>query len=143
MNMAADAESAHRTGIRYAAELGLVGRVVEVEGRVAAYTLGYPLTLPSPLSGEGDNIIPSPPFRGRGQGEGAVKGEGAVFCILFEIADRNIKGLAQYIFREFCRELESYELINAMDDSGLSGLRQAKLTYHPIQFLESYIIASR
>ena len=120
-HLAADAEHAHRTGITHASDLGFIGRVVEVEGRIAAYTFGYPLTLPSPLEGEG-------------------KGEGAVFCILFEIADRNVKGLGAYIFREFCRELGSYELINAMDDSGLEGLRRAKLAYHPSKLVESYII---
>jgi len=59
---------------------------------------------------------------------------------LFEIANRNIKGLGAYIFREFCRELESYELINTMDDSGLEGLRRAKLAYQPLRLVESYII---
>jgi len=109
MHLAADAESAHRRGISQAAELGLLGRVVEVEGHVAAYTFGYPLT-------------PS------------------TFCVLFEIADREVKGLGTYIFRELCRELESYELINTMDDSGLEGLRRAKLAYHPLRLIESYII---
>src|SRR3989449_9317451 len=95
-----DAEHAHRQGIAHAADLGLIGRVVEVEGRIAAYTFGYPLN-------------PSP------------------FCVLFEIADRQGKGLGAYIFREFGRDLESYELINTMDDSGLKDLRRAKLAYPP------------
>jgi hypothetical protein len=109
-HLAADAESAHRQGISHAAELGLVGRVVEVEGRVAAYTFGYPLNAQT-------------------------------FCVLFEIADRDLKGLGAYIFREFCRELEPYEFINTMDDSGLDGLRRAKLSYHPIKLLESHIVS--
>ncbi len=109
-HLAADAEHAHRQGITHAVDLGLLGRVVEVKGRVAAYTFGYPLNA-------------------------------TTFCILFEIADRNVKGLGAYIFREFCRELESYELINTMDDSGLEGLRRAKLAYHPIKLVESSIIS--
>ena len=124
MHLAKDAEHAHRQGISHAADLGLIGRVVEVDGQIAAYTFGYPLNQskpPSPLEGEGG-------------------GEGGTFCILFEIADRNVKGLGAYIFREFCREHESYELINTMDDSGLQGLRRAKLAYHPIRLVESYII---
>jgi len=121
-HLSADAEHAHRNGITHAADLGLIGRVVEVEGRIAAYTFGYPL-------------IPTLSPGGRGQGEGGT------FCILFEIADRNIKGLGAYIFREFCRELESYELINTMDDSGLEGLRRAKLAYHPSKLIESYIVS--
>lgn len=109
-HMAADAESAHRNGIRHAAELGLVGRVAEIEGRIAAYTFGYPLNAQT-------------------------------FCVLFEIADRMVKGLGAYIFREFCRELEGYEFINTMDDSGLDGLRRAKLAYHPIRLIESFIVS--
>lgn len=109
-HLAADAESAHRNGISHSAELGLKGLVVEVEGRVAAYTFGYPLNAQT-------------------------------FCVLFEIADRQVKGLGAYIFREFCRELESYEFINTMDDSGLDGLRRAKLAYHPIRLIESFIIS--
>ena len=109
-HMAADAESAHCAGIRHATELGLVGRVVEMNGHVAAYTFGYPLNA-------------------------------TTFCVLFEITDRQVKGLGAYIFREFCRELEPYEFINTMDDSGLDGLRRAKLAYHPIRLVESYIVS--
>jgi len=47
------------------------------------------------------SLTPTLPPEGRGPGEGVS------FCILFEIADRNVKGLGVYIFREFCRELES------------------------------------
>lgn len=110
VRLAADAESAHRQGISHAAELGLVGHIAEVDGRLAAYTFGYPLNA-------------------------------STFCVLFEIADRQEKGLGAYVFREFCRELEGYELINTMDDSGLEGLRRAKLSYHPIKLVESYIIS--
>jgi len=109
VRLAADAESAHRQGIGHAAELGLVGRIGEVDGRLAAYTFGYPLNA-------------------------------STFCVLFEIADRQVKGLGAYVFREFCRESEPYEFINTMDDSGLEGLRRAKLSYHPIKLLESSII---
>ncbi len=109
-HMAADAESAHRIGIRHAAELGLKGLIVEVEGRVTAYTFGYALNAQT-------------------------------FCVLFEIADRQVQGLGAYIFREFCRELEPYEFINTMDDSGLDGLRRAKLAYHPLRLVESYIVS--
>ena len=120
--LAADAESAHRVALRMASELDLVGLIAEVDERVEAYTLGYPLSrsLAAPVGGEG---------------------EGAVFCILLEIANRRIKGLAQYIFREFCRKLTAYEFINAMDDSGLSGLRQAKEQYHPVRLVPSYIVS--
>jgi hypothetical protein len=131
-HMAADAEAAHRTGISHAADLGLVGRVVEVDGRVAGYTFGYPL-FPSLARGTRCSSDCNGSWRGQG--------EGATFCVLLEIADRRVKGLSQFIFREFCRELEAYEFINTMDDSGLEGLRRAKLAYHPTRLVESYIIS--
>ena len=61
------------------------------------------------------------------------------FCVLFEIADLSIKGLAQFIYREFCKELmDTYKWINAMDDSGLENLKRVKQAYHPIQLIPSY-----
>ena len=97
--------------LQFSSELGLLGLVAEVEGRLAAYTLGYPLS-------------------------------DSVFCVLFEIADRDVRGLAQYIFREFCRSLARFEFINAMDDSGLEGLRRAKQSYHPERIVTSYIVTA-
>ena len=63
------------------------------------------------------------------------------FCVLFEITDLEIKGLAQFIYREFCKELmDIYKWINAMDDSGLENLKRVKRSYHPIQLIPSYNI---
>lgn len=63
------------------------------------------------------------------------------FCILFEISDLSIKGLAQYIYREFCKELlQTYKWINAMDDSGLENIKRVKLSYHPTKLIPSYNI---
>jgi len=97
-----DAYHAHRRAVARHEGLGLIGRVVEVNGRLAAYTFGYPL-------------------------------DQKVFVILFEIADVSIKGLAQYIFREFCKELDAFSQINLMDDSGLENLKKAKMSYHPVR----------
>ncbi len=60
------------------------------------------------------------------------------FVILFEIADPEIKGLAQFIFREFPAELKNYKFINAMDDSGLENLKKVKLSYHPVRLAPAY-----
>ncbi len=62
-----------------------------------------------------------------------------VFCVLLEVADRTVYGLAQYLFREFCREFQQYPFINTMDDSGLPGLARAKRAYHPCQLVPNYI----
>ncbi len=62
------------------------------------------------------------------------------FCILYEITDLSIKGLAQFIFRRFCAELKDYRFINIMDDSGLENLKKVKLSYKPIRLIPAYII---
>jgi hypothetical protein len=55
------------------------------------------------------------------------------FCVLLEVADRTLPGLAQYLFRETCRTVTAAgaEYINTMDDAGLPGLRASKQAYHP------------
>ena len=62
-----------------------------------------------------------------------------IFCVLLELADRSVYGLAQYLFREFCREFQSYPLMNTMDDSGLPSLGRTKLGYHPCQLVPNYM----
>ncbi|MCY4401808.1 MAG: phosphatidylglycerol lysyltransferase domain-containing protein [Candidatus Poribacteria bacterium] len=108
-----DSQSAHRIGITHAEELGLVGRVVRINGQLCAYTFGYELNRDT-------------------------------FCVLFEISDLNKKGLAQFIYREFCKELlGSYKWINAMDDSGLENLKQVKQAYHPKRLIPTYNITKK
>lgn len=62
------------------------------------------------------------------------------FCILYEIADLSLKGISQYIFWQFCREMSQYHYINAMDDSGLARLQAVKRSYRPAMIVPSYII---
>ena len=62
------------------------------------------------------------------------------FCILYEITDLSIKGLAQFIFRKFSQELKGYKYINIMDDSGLENLRKTKLSYKPVRLIPAYIV---
>lgn len=63
------------------------------------------------------------------------------WCVLLEVADRSIPGLAQWVFRETCRTAlaQGAVWINAMDDAGLPGLRAAKLAYHPAKVLTTWI----
>jgi Fe-S-cluster containining protein len=111
-----DAESAHTLGLSEAEALGLAGLVVWVEGSLCAYTLGYALP-------------------------GRSSGPDSVFCVLFEIADRSILGLAQFIFRECCRLAVEHGLkwINTMDDSGLPSLARSKQAYHPTRLVPQYL----
>ena len=105
--MLEDSRHSHRTGLTHYEELGLVGRVVFIDGVLKGYTFGYPLN-------------------------------SEIFCILFEVTDLRIKGLAQFLFREFCREQSAYRWINTMDDSGLENLKRVKLSYRPAKQLSSY-----
>ncbi len=62
------------------------------------------------------------------------------FCILYEITDLTLKGLAQFVFSKFAQELKDYKYINIMDDSGLENLRQVKLSYHPKRLVPAYLV---
>ena len=68
----------------------------------------------------------------------------SVWCVLFEVSDRTITGLAQWTFREFCREaaMHGYVSLNTMDASGLPELARSKEAYCPIRRIPSFI-ASR
>jgi hypothetical protein len=65
------------------------------------------------------------------------------FCILYEITDLSIKGLAQFVFSRFSKELSDYKFINIMDDSGLDNLKRVKLSYFPFKSVSSYAIRKR
>ena len=66
----------------------------------------------------------------------------SVSCVLLEVADREVPGLAQFIFRETCRQAlrRGVLYINTLDDSGLPSLAQSKRAYHPVQLVESYVV---
>ena len=106
--MLEDSRCAHRIGLAHADALGLIGRVVQINGHIRGWTFGYPLNADT-------------------------------FCILFEVTDLAIKGLAQFIYREFARELaNTYRWLNAMGDSGLANLKRVKRSYHPARLIPSY-----
>jgi len=96
-------------------ELGLIGRVVEINGKIQAYTFGFEM--------------------------GRPQGAAPTYCIIFETTDITIKGISQFIFSSFAQELYGLgvKYINAMDDSGLQNLRKTKLSWHPYKVLTNYI----
>ncbi len=63
-------------------------------------------------------------------------------CVLnFEKADKNIKGLYQFIDREFAKYVaDRYIFINKESDMGKEGLKKAKLSYHPSQIIKSFVL---
>ncbi|MBN1913584.1 MAG: DUF2156 domain-containing protein [Candidatus Omnitrophica bacterium] len=65
------------------------------------------------------------------------------FCILYEVTDLSIKGLAQFIFWKFSNELKGYRYINIMDDSGLENLKRVKLSFCPDRLVSAYIVLKK
>lgn len=63
--------------------------------------------------------------------------------IHIEKANAEIRGLFQFINQQFLiSEFNNAKLINREEDLGIEGLRKAKLSYHPIKFVEKYTISS-
>jgi ribosomal protein S18 acetylase RimI-like enzyme len=59
--------------------------------------------------------------------------------IVVEKTDLECKGLAQFIFSEFCRTAwADRPLVNAGDDWGLESLAWTKSSYRPVQLLKKY-----
>lgn len=63
-----------------------------------------------------------------------------MFCVLFEVCDLRLKGIAQFIFREFCKKLPGYKYINIMGASELASLKSAKLSWRPVKKVDVYNI---
>ena len=61
-----------------------------------------------------------------------------------EKANPNIRGLYQYINQQFIlNEFPEVEFVNREEDLGIPGLRKAKLSYHPIKFVEKYTVMEK
>ena len=58
-----------------------------------------------------------------------------LFCVMLEIAEPEIQGMASWLFRAYCQQLSAYELINTMGDSQLTGLRENKRAYRPLELI--------
>ena len=61
--------------------------------------------------------------------------------IHIEKANPNIRGLYPYINQQFIlNEFSDVEFVNREEDLGIEGLRKAKLSYHPVRFVEKYTV---
>lgn len=105
-----DEWDAVREALGHYPRLDLRGGVILIEGRVEAFALGE-------LLNERTAVIH------------------------IEKANPEIPGLYAAINQEFCRnEWSSVPFLNREQDLGEEGLRKAKLSYHPAQFLEKFTI---
>ena len=61
--------------------------------------------------------------------------------IHIEKANPNIRGLYPFINQQFLvNEFSEVEFVNREEDLGIPGLRKAKLSYHPIRFVEKFTV---
>jgi uncharacterized protein len=61
--------------------------------------------------------------------------------ITVEKTDLGTKGLAQFIFSEFCRvEWNDRPLVNVGDDWGLETLAWTKMSYRPVEMLRKFVV---
>jgi hypothetical protein len=98
-----------REALEHAFEFGLHGRITYVDGQPAGYALGEPAA------------------------------DGTMFVVHYEKTIPHTKGLYQYINMDFARALPpQVTVINREQDLGDAGLRQAKMTYRPFDFLRKY-----
>jgi hypothetical protein len=104
--------AATKEGLELAQSLELSGVVVLVEGVVRAFALGERLN-------------------------------DTTFVCHFEKASPFYEGLAQLVNREFSRNLpQEITHINREQDLGESGLRNAKLSYHPVDIIRKFRISA-
>ena len=91
-------------------ESGMQGLILYTGGRIVAYSYGEPLC-------------------------------GSTYCVHAEKALASVRGAYPLINREFVRRYcGNYEYVNREDDSGEEGLRQAKLSYDPVDILHKYMV---
>lgn len=67
--------------------------------------------------------------------------QGRMFVVLFEKGINSYKGVYQFVNRSQALNLPaSVELINREQDMGNAGLRQAKMTYRPVDFTKKFLV---
>jgi ribosomal protein S18 acetylase RimI-like enzyme len=123
---------ATRLSLEYAHELGLKGMVV--------YVQDAPISDDTKPRAEAVGDAPGS-WRIRGFTFGETLGRDQS-SIVIEKTDLEAKGLAQFIFSEFCRQHWSDRpLVNVGDDWGLESLAWTKMSYRPVKLLQKYTIA--
>ena len=143
MEIAADANAikrqkeslATRLALEYAGDLGLKGMVVYVNDTPA-----------QPNKPEAEDAANAPGsssptqerIRGFTFGENLGRDQSS---IVIEKTDLEVKGLAQFIFSEFCRaHFADRPLVNVGDDWGLETLAWTKMSYRPVKLLQKYVL---
>lgn len=67
--------------------------------------------------------------------------QGTMFVVLYEKGISGYKGVYQFVNRAQALNLPpTVELVNREQDLGNEGLRQAKMTYRPVDFIRKYLV---
>ena len=111
VQMLEENRAVHRLAMAYQKDLGLVGRIIRIDGKIKAYTFGYPLNIEifcdlfeiADLKIKG---LPTFAFR--------------EFC--------------------WDAEAAQYKFINVMDDFALPNVERTKLSFKPVAMLPVYTI---
>jgi uncharacterized protein len=99
-----------REALNNLSSLSVEGAAVKINGRTEAFTIGEIL--------DRDTAV-----------------------IYIEVANLEVDGLSQYINQQFIKnQWAQFMLINREQDMGDAGLRRAKLSYHPVKFVNKYDI---
>lgn len=111
--LSAENRSVHKVLTHWNDLQGLTGGVIQVEDLIVAYTIAETISA--------DTIV-----------------------IHYEKGCPDYKGVYQAINQMFLAHLNgSYRWVNREQDLGEEGLRKAKLSYHPVQFLKKYRVTIR
>lgn len=93
----------------YFKELDLSGGILRINGKMVAFTIG-------------------------------VKVSDILFDVFFEKANSDINGAYAMINQQFAQNnFEGIDYINREEDMGIDGLRQAKMSYNPLELTMKYI----
>ncbi len=91
--------------------------------------------------------VQAPPSTGGDQIKGFTFGEylgNDSSSIVIEKTDLETRGLAQFIFSEFCRaHWADRPMTNVGDDWGLESLAWTKMSYRPVKLLQKYTLAQK
>lgn len=94
--------------VKYYKELGFIGAVLYADGKPVAFTMGEPL-------------------------------KNNTFCTHFEKTTPDYRDAYPVINNGFTKlMLSTYEFVNREEDTGVPGLRQAKMSYNPVFLLDKY-----
>lgn len=110
--MLADSRQAHRRGMEFFQQLGLVGRVVMIDGEIAAYTFGYPLA---------PDVF-------------------CVLFEVADVAIHGLPVFIFKEFCQDS-EVVPFPFINTLDDAGASNLTRSKLSFRPEAVISAYVVA--